>query len=128
IGFTTFIQLVFLDLVLFNSNMRCGTIAQDRDTAKAIFQDKIKTPYDWLPDALKAQRPTIRDSANELALSNNSVLRVGTSMRGGTLQYLHVSEFGKTCAKFPDKAREIVTGSLNTVKAGQFVFIESTAE
>ncbi len=128
IGFTTFIQLVFLDLVLFNSNIRCGTIAQDRDTAKTIFQDKIKAPYDWLPEAIKGQRYPIRDSASELALNNGSVLRVGTSMRGGTLQYLHVSEFGKTCAKFPDKAREIVTGSLNTVKAGQFVFIESTAE
>ena len=128
IGFTTFIQLLFLDLVLFNSNMRCGTIAQDRDTARAIFQDKIKQPYDWLPDVLKAQRPTIRDNMGELALSNGSVIRVGTSLRGGTLQYLHVSEFGKTCAKAPDKAREIVTGSLNTVKPGKFVFIESTAE
>lgn len=128
IGFTTFIQLLFLDLVLFNSNMRCGTIAQDRDTARALFQDKIKQPYDWLPDGLKALRPTIRDNQGELALNNNSVIRVGTSLRGGTLQYLHISEFGKTCAKFPDKAKEIVTGSLNTVKAGQFVFIESTAE
>jgi hypothetical protein len=128
IGFTTFIQIVFLDLVLFNSNLRCGTIAQDRETAKAIFQDKIKQPYDWLPDGLKAHRPLIRDSANELALNNNSVIRVGTSLRGGTNQYLHISEFGKVCAKFPDKAKEIVTGSLNTVKAGQFVFVESTAE
>lgn len=128
IGFTTFIQLLFLDLVLFNSNMRCGTIAQDRDTARAIFQDKIKQPYDWLPDQLRNLRAPIRDSAFELALNNNSVIRVGTSLRGGTLQYLHVSEFGKTCAKFPDKAREIVTGALNTVKPGQFVFIESTAE
>lgn len=128
IGFTTFIQLLFLDLVLFNSNIRCGTIAQDRDTAKAIFQDKIKQPFDWLPEGLKAQRFSIRDSANELALNNNSVIRVGTSLRGGTNQYLHISEFGKVCAKYPDKAKEIVTGSLNTVKAGQYVFIESTAE
>ncbi len=128
IGFTSFVQLLFLDLILFNSNMRCGTIAQDRDTAKAIFQDKIRTPYDWLPEGIKAQRYPIRDSASELALNNNSLLRVGTSMRGGTLQYLHISEFGKTCARHPEKAREIVTGSLNTVKAGQFVFIESTAE
>src|SRR5262245_32973453 len=49
-------------------------------------------------------------------------------MRGGTLQYLHVSEFGKICAQYPDKAREIVTGALNTVEAGQFIVIESTAE
>src|SRR5215213_1629632 len=49
-------------------------------------------------------------------------------MRSGTLQYLHVSEFGKICAQAPEKAREIVTGALNTVEAGQFVVIESTAE
>jgi hypothetical protein len=49
-------------------------------------------------------------------------------MRSSTLQYLHISEFGKICAKFPDKAREIMTGSLNAVAPGQYVFIESTAE
>jgi hypothetical protein len=49
-------------------------------------------------------------------------------MRSGTLQYLHVSEFGKICAQAPEKAREIVTGALNTVETGQFVVIESTAE
>jgi hypothetical protein len=49
-------------------------------------------------------------------------------MRSSTLQYLHISEFGKICAKFPDKAREIVTGSLNAIAPGQYVFIESTAE
>ena len=49
-------------------------------------------------------------------------------MRSGTLQYLHISEYGQLCAKFPDKAREVRTGALNTVQAGQIVFIESTAE
>jgi hypothetical protein len=29
---------------------------------------------------------------------------------------------------FPDKAREIITGSLNALAPGQYVFIESTAE
>ena len=61
-------------------------------------------------------------------LSNNSSIRVGTSLRSGTLQYLHISEYGKLCAQFPEKAREVRTGALNTVQAGQVVFIESTAE
>ena len=39
-----------------------------------------------------------------------------------------MSEYGQLCAKFPDKAREVRTGALNTVQAGQIVFIESTAE
>jgi hypothetical protein len=63
-----------------------------------------------------------------LEFGNNSAIRVSTSMRSGTLQYLHVSEYGQLCAKFPDKAREVRTGALNTVQAGQIVFIESTAE
>jgi hypothetical protein len=69
-----------------------------------------------------------QDSADTLSFGNNSSMRVATSMRSGTLQYLHVSEFGKICAQAPDKAREIVTGALNTVAAGQFIVIESTAE
>jgi len=68
------------------------------------------------------------DSVNELAFSNGSRIRVGTSFRGGTYQYIHVSEFGKICAASAEKAREIVTGALNAVDSGQYVFIESTAE
>lgn len=49
-------------------------------------------------------------------------------MRSTTLQYLHISEFGKLCSKYPEKAREVVTGSFNTVHQGQFIFVESTAE
>lgn len=53
---------------------------------------------------------------------------MSTSFRGGTLRYLHVSEFGKICAKFPHKAREIVTGAFEAVATDCFVTIESTAE
>ena len=70
----------------------------------------------------------MQDSADTLTFGNNCSVRVSTSMRSGTLQYLHVSEFGKICAQEPEKAREIVTGALNTVEAGQFIVIESTAE
>src|SRR5207253_8753222 len=63
-----------------------------------------------------------------LKFSNGSSIRVGTSLRSSTMQYLHISEFGKICSQYPDKAREIMTGSLNTLGIGQYVFIESTAE
>ena len=128
LGFTTFIQIFMLDACLFNSNIRAGTIAHRLDDARVSFRDKVKFPYDNLPDALKGARPIIRDSADELVFSNNSSIRVSTSMRSGTLQYLHISEYGQLCSRFPDKAREIRTGALNTVQAGQVVFIESTAE
>jgi hypothetical protein len=128
LGFTTFIQIFMLDACLFNSNIRAGTIAHRLDDAKVIFRDKIRFPYDNLPDQLKAAQPIKKDAADELLFENNSSIRVGVSMRSGTLQYLHISEYGQVCARFPEKAREIRTGALNTVQAGQVVWIESTAE
>jgi hypothetical protein len=89
---------------------------------------RVKFAYDSLPAELKAILSVNTDNARELHLSNGSTLRIGTSMRSSTLQYLHISEFGKICAKYPDKAREIITGSLNAIAPGQYVFIESTAE
>jgi hypothetical protein len=128
LGFTTFIQIFMLDAAVFNSDIRAGTIAHTLGDAQTIFRDKVKFPYDLLPDGIKNHVPIIHDNATELMLGNNSSIRVGTSLRSGTLQYLHVSEYGKLCAKFPEKAREVRTGALNTVQAGQIVFIESTAE
>lgn len=128
LGFTTFIQIFMLDQCVFNSNIRGGTIAHTLPDAEIIFRDKIKFPYDNLPDQLKAAVPIVKSNTTELMLANNSSIRVGTSLRSGTLQYLHVSEYGKICAKYPEKAREIRTGALNTVQSGQVIFIESTAE
>jgi len=128
LGCTTFIQLFMLDQCVFHSNVRAGTIAHTLSDAQAIFRDKVKYPYDNLPEEFRRKRCLMRDSATELALSNNSVIRVATSHRSGTLNFLHISEYGKLCAKFPEKAREVRTGALNTVQAGQVVFIESTAE
>lgn len=128
LGFTTLCCLIYLDACIFTPNTRAGVIAHKLDDSKVIFRDKIKYSYDQLADGLKNACPAVQDSADTLTFGNNSSMRVSTSMRSGTLQYLHVSEFGKICAQYPDKAREIVTGALNTVEAGQFIVIESTAE
>ena len=127
-GFSTLIQLVMLDACVFNKNTKAGVIAHNVDDARIMFRDKIKYAYDNLPSEIIKEVTAVGDSATELVLSNGSNLRVGTSMRSGTLQYLHVSEFGKICAKYPDKAREIVTGAIPSVQAGNYLFIESTAE
>jgi hypothetical protein len=128
LGLTTFIQIFMLDRCLFNSNINAGVIAHNRDDAQKFFKDKIKFAYDNLPDQIKKHKSAANDSAGELSFSNGSSIRVGSSLRSGTYQYLHISELGKVCAKFPDKAEEIKTGALNTVEVGQFIFIESTAE
>lgn len=129
LGFTTLVSLLWLDHALFNRDQRCGIIAQDREAAEAIFRDKVKFAYERLPDPIRSQMPLSRDSASELLFAhNNSAIRVATSMRSGTIHRLHVSEFGKICAKFPDKAKEVMTGSLPAVPLDGIAIIESTAE
>lgn len=129
LGFTTLVAILWLDHALFNANQRCGIVAHDRESAENIFRDKVKFAYDNLPAQLRAEMPLKRDSATELLFAhNNSSVRVATSMRSGTIHRLHISEFGKICAKYPDKAREVVTGSLPAVPLHGIAIIESTAE
>ena len=128
LGMTTAIQIFMLDRALFNDDMNCGIVAHNKEDAETFFADKIKYAYEHLPEDLKKARKATSDTARSLRFSNGSHIRVGTSMRSGTYQYIHVSEFGKMCAKYPDKAEEVITGTLNTVGADQLVFIESTAE
>jgi hypothetical protein len=127
-GFTTFIQLLLLDACVFQGDVRAGTIAHTLQDAQVIFRDKVRFPYDHLPEMIRHMVPARADNACELLLDNNSSIRVGVSLRSGTLQYLHISEYGKICAKYPHKAREVRSGALNTLDTNGQVFIESTAE
>ena len=130
LGMTTFWCIYALDLILFNDNCDTGIIAHKREDADAFFINKIQYAYENLPQWL-LDEPTRMPKKNEagwLILNNNSSIRVSTSMRSGTIQFLHVSEFGKICAAYPEKAREIVTGAAEAVPKGGVFTIESTAE
>lgn len=128
IGLTTLFCIYLLDQVLWNDDVQAGIIAHTLDDAQNIFVDKLKFAFDNLHPAIRPLFRAIGDSAKELSFAHGSVIRVGTSLRSSTLQFLHISEFGKICAKYPEKAREVMTGALNTIHPGQFVVIESTAE
>ena len=89
----------------------------------------MKFAYDNLPQALKDTMPLSKCTASELEFAHNgSSIRVATSMRSGTIHRLHISEFGKICARYPEKAREVVTGSIPAVPKSGVCIIESTAE
>jgi hypothetical protein len=127
-GITTFICLLYLDICLFNSNMHACIIAHNKDDAEDFFQKKILFAYNRLPDLLKLQLRATRESRHELVFANGSSIRVTTSGRSGTYQMVHISELGKMCAKYPMKAEEVVSGTLNAIHSGMMVSVESTAE
>lgn len=129
LGITTFVDLYILDECLFHSNLEAAIIAHTRDDAEKIFRRKIVYPYRNLPDWLQKERKLIKDSQEGYQFSNNSIVSVTTSARSGTLQLLHISEYAKICAKYPDKAREVKTGSIPAASGkNALMWIESTAE
>lgn len=128
LGITTFFCILYLDQILFKANKTAAIIAHTDGDTKKIFQ-RIKFAWENLPELLKQEIGLpISDSVGELKFPNGSSIYVARSTRGSALQFLHISEFAKICAKYPEKAREIVTGAINSVEKGNFVSIESTAE
>ncbi|PSU62378.1 terminase, partial [Photobacterium phosphoreum] len=132
LGFSTAIDIYLLDEALFNMNIKCGIIAQDQGAAGEIFRTKIEVPFDNLPEWLKAEFPikARRSGASGgfILFESGSSIQCATSFRSGTVQRLHISEHGKICAKYPQKAKEVKTGTLNAIHQKAICFIESTAE
>jgi hypothetical protein len=127
-GFSTFIDLMGLDQCLFVPNTRAGIIAQTEPDVIKLFKNKVRVPYELLPRDLRETIGLRAMNKTEIEFGNGSSLQVGMSMRSDTLHFLHVSEFGKICAKAPERAREVVTGAIPATATGCPIFIESTAE
>lgn len=133
LGVTTFFCLLYLDDTLFSRNRNTVVIAHTLKDAQEIFGDKIQFAWDNLPQWLKDAYVVNSETKNELSFalrgyeSEPSKIRVTTSARSGTVQNLHVSELGPMGKLYPEKAKEVKTGSLNTVQSGQLISIESTA-
>ena len=126
LGFSTFIAIEILDGCLFASNQVGGIIDRSLDDAK----DKlgiIRFAYERLPKSIRDAMPLKVDNQEELKFDNESTIVSGTSYRGGTPQFLHVSEYGPISAKSPEIAKEIKVGSFPAVPKTGKIWVESTA-
>lgn len=125
---STFAVLYLLDEALFNDNLSAGIVSYSLEHAQHIFKRIIGHALDNLPSWLSPLVRVVQRSAREISLENGSFLRVDTTLRGGAYQLVLVSEFGKTCARNPVKAEEVITGTLNTLSMSSKCIIESTGE
>lgn len=138
LGFTTFEMIDSLDDCLTRDNFAAGCICHKLDDAQDIFRNKISFAYQNINEAWIAILRTLgiripqpvsdKSGSGAYVFDNGSSIKVSTSYRGGTLQRLHVSEFGKICRRYPHKAQEIVTGAFEAVGLGNQITLESTAE
>lgn len=116
-GITTWACIRALDMALFRKGCQSGIVAHTAGDAAKFFRKKVLYAYDRLPAFLQALRPAVRRDMRDgvLELSNGSSIEVSVSHRGGTLQFLHISEYGPMCAMFPERAAEVASGALNAI-------------
>lgn len=150
LGMSTLLAIYALDACLFSQNYHAGIIDKTmRDAEEKMrkinfaldcMQNVPANAYDYIKD--KKDREAINAFARQiyeacapatrqqqrLEFQTGSDIRIGTSLRGGTLQFLHISEFGHVAANFPKRANEILTGALNAVATDGIVVMESTHE
>ena len=128
-GISTFWLLDYFDDSLFIDHLDIGLMSQGKDESGTLLT-RTKLAWEKLGAPIKyfLQIGLRKDNADELGLSNGSTIFIRTSFRSTTLQRLHISEYGKICNKYPERAKETKTGSLQAIAPGNTCVIESTAE
>lgn len=152
LGISTYVALLMLDRCLFTPHYHAGIIDKTLpDAAQKLAKIRFAWEHlDYLPpDAGDSERALaylgalikqesgvlkkgglypVNDARDRLAFANGSDIRLGTTLRGGTLQLLHVSELAHVSVHSPWRAREIRSGAINTVPAEGQIILESTHE
>lgn len=132
LGFTTFIILYILDEIIFSPNKEGLAIAHTKIDASEIFNRKVRYALRNLPEEILEIIDLDQSKAGrvQFAFPDESVsaLSVSNSGRSSTNHFLHISEFAKLCKSFPQRAQEVITGTIPSLSFDSFAFIESTAE
>ncbi|MCQ2366968.1 MAG: hypothetical protein MJ056_07400 [Akkermansia sp.] len=152
LGISTYVAMLMLDRCLFTPNFHAGIIDKslpdaEQKLAKLRFAwenldytppeaDDAERALAYLGGIIKQQSGVMKrsewhpvgDARTRMAFANGSDIRLGTTLRGGTLQLLHVSELAHVSVHAPWRAREIRTGAINTVPADGRIILESTHE
>lgn len=128
-GISTLWLVSFFDDACTVRNFSIGLMAQGQDEASTLLS-RVKILWEEMPAVFKQylNLAIATDNTKALSLNNGSSIFVRTSFRSTTLQRLHISEMGKIANKYPEKAKETKTGTLQAIAPGNTAVIESTAE
>lgn len=128
-GISTLWLLSYIDDGITNDSFAIGLMSQGKKESQTLLS-RTTVALEGLPGAVVKLLgiSVIKNNSEAISFSNGSIMYIQTSFRSGTLQRLHISEMGKISAKYPEKARETKSGSLQAIAPGNTVVVESTAE
>lgn len=131
LGFTSDEAIDTLDDVLFTRNFDSLFVAQDLDTAKDIFANKISLAWKNIPEELQKLWNIESDSARKLKFefgdNTESSITVDNTGRSGTFRRVHISELPILYDNYPDRAREVLEGTIPAIPLDGRLDIEGTA-
>ena len=134
LGMSTLISIIILDSILFGSGVQTCINDHVKGAAKKKLVSKILYAFDRLPEEWRAGWEVVNrgNQTGELRIrkaggttEHDSTVYAGDKARGDTFQILHLSELGETQAKAPERAKEIIEGSMPAAESGLIV-IETT--
>ena len=132
LGFTTYEAIDSLDDVLFTKNFNALLINYEQQLAIDVFREKVNFAWENLPEQITSAYTVDTNRANQLTFdfgdASKSTVAVKASGKSGTYNRLHVSEFAKMCRAYPQKAIEVIEGTVPAVPMHGRVDLESTAE
>lgn len=132
LGFTTDESIDSLDDVLFTPNMECLMIAHNLDAGEKIFDGKVELAWKNLDERLRKLWKVDTNSSKTLKFEfgdgSYSSIAVDTSGRSGTYNRVHVTEFAEIAKKYPQRAQEIIAGTIPAVPVDGRIDIESTSQ
>jgi hypothetical protein len=129
LGMSTGIDLLLTDQVLFNAGLQASIVDQTASDAERKLATIVKTAIEHMPPKMRSALVVEKESASQLEVSlggdTASALFAGLRARGGTNNWLHLSEWGVIQADDPRRSEEILTGAIPSAEHGTVV-VETT--
>lgn len=129
LGMSTALDVLLTDQMLWNAGTQCSLVDQTAADAERKLATIAKVALDHLPAGTLKHIERVRDSGSILEVSvaeqAASSFFAGLRARGGTNNWLHLSEWGVIQADDPKRSEEILTGAIPSAEHGRII-VETT--
>lgn len=129
LGVSTAIDIYAQDEVVFRAGFQASIVDRNEAEASLKLNNIVKVAYNSLPEGMRRRMrlQKANDSAFELQVGKDAIsaLYAGKNARGGTNQFLHISEWGVIQFTDPARSQEILTGAIPSAEHGTVV-VETT--
>lgn len=129
LGMSTALDVLLTDQMLFNAGTQCSLVDQTAADAERKLATIAKVALENMPTEFLAHVERVRDSGSILEVSVSgqatSSFFAGLRARGGTNNWLHLSEWGVIQADDPKRSEEILTGAIPSAEHGAII-VETT--